>query len=87
MMFPKSLPSQGRLNRPFTRFVNHRPHRPQATGVAGLDGGTNRENRLWPILNVKHEPKSVQKTSLEQHFTAIREDSPRECLHAGIRFC
>jgi hypothetical protein len=51
------------------------------------DGGASPENRLNPVLNVEHELALVRKTALGQHFTAIREISPSECLHRGIRFC
>src|SRR6266540_590511 len=84
---PKSLAHRRGLNPAFTRFVNDRLTVQGATGLARPDGGASRENRLRPVLDVEHEREQGRKTALRQHFTAIREDSPRECLHAGIRFC
>jgi hypothetical protein len=76
------------LNSAFTRFVNHCI---TALGAYAIlpdqDGRGERGGRLIPTLNVKHEPQLGEKTTLVQHLTAIRRDSPRECLHKGNRFC
>src|SRR5262249_36965693 len=84
---PKSLRGQDGLNPAFTRFVNDRHTVQGATGSLNQDGGASHESRLGSILNAKHEWELVQKAALQQHFTAIRDGSPRGCLLAGIRFC